>query len=167
MKAVLVQCLLFAALVAASPGQTEMKANPQRPGTAHPKKQASAVSPSGKKTLEVRKLSKSRFEVFVSAGGNTRSLRWVWNGDTTGEPKLECGWEDETHFWIIIDNVVGHYEWRDGGWRATLESQRAGPQDRPTVRPMPSPSPDLPSKVLPSPPVDPSPGEYFKKEQPG
>src|SRR5260370_31879420 len=45
-------------------------------------------------------------------------------------------------------------EWREGHWGNVIEPQKALPEERPNVRPMPSPSPDLPSKDLPSPRVD-------------
>jgi hypothetical protein len=169
MKAVLVQCLVFAALVASSPGQTEMKANPQRPGAAPARKEASAVSPNGKKTLQVRQVTVSRFEGEVSSDGKTGGLdiSMRCESHTVGKPRLDCGWEDDTRFWIIINDEIVRFEWREGHWRSVIEPQKALPEDRPNVRPMPSPSPDLPSRDLPSPPVDPSPGEYFKKEQPG
>ncbi len=224
LKVALVQCLFFAALVGASPGQTEMKANPQRPGTAAPRKQASAVTPSGKVNLYVVQLSASRFAVFISSAGNTQLIAW-WELDAINDPKLDCRWESDGRFWISIDRMAGHFVWSDGGWQriflrpktppydprnghpmlshsadvpfkdvppsrvdappeiAALETlrrlaelqaeatqhrlQNPPPHQPPNVRPMPSPSPDLPSRDLPSPPIDPSPGEYFKKEQPG
>jgi hypothetical protein len=145
-----------------------MKADPQRPGTAHPKKQASAVSPNGKKTLQVRQVTVSRFEGEVSSDGKTGALdiSMRLESHTVGKPTLDCGWEDDTRFWIIINDEIVRFEWREGHWRSVIEPQKALPEDRPNVRPMPSPSPDLPSRDLPSPPVDPSPGEYFKKEPP-
>src|SRR6266849_4990685 len=152
MKAVLVQCLLFAALVAASPGQTEMKADPQRPGTAHPKKQASAVSPNGRKYLYVRQVTRSRFEFSVSADVNTQ-FRGSLEFQTTGDHDIDCGWEGDGRFRILINGVRWRFEWREGRWQPILEHQSAPPHQPPNVRPMPSPSPDLPSKDLPSPPV--------------
>ena len=165
MKAVLVQCLLLAALVAASPGQTEMKANPQRPGTAPARKEASAVSPNGKKTLQVRQLTKSRFEFSVSADGNTQ-FRGSLEFQTTADHDIDCGWESDGRFRILINGVGWRFEWRGGRWQPILEHQNAPLHQPPNVRPMPSPSPDLPSKDLPSPPADPSPGEYLREEQP-
>src|SRR5260370_2330217 len=156
MKAVLVQCLVLAALVAASPDQKEMKANRRQPGTAAPMNQASAVSPNGKKTLQVRQVTVSRFEGEVSSDGKTGTLDISMRLEsyTVGKPRLDCGWEDDTRFWIIINDEIVRLEWREGHWRSVIEPQKALPEDRPNVRPMPSPSPDLPSKDLPSPRVD-------------
>ena len=153
LKVALVQCLLFAALVGASPGQTEMKANPQRPGTAAPRKQASAVTPSGKKILCVTELSASRFAVFISSDGNTQLIAW-WELDTINDPKLDCRWESDGRFWISIDRMAGQFVWSDGGWQRIFLRPKTPPYDPRNVHTMPSPSADVPSKDLPPPRVD-------------
>ncbi len=153
MKAVLVQCLLFAALVAASPGQTEMKSDPKRPSTAAPMNQASAVSPSGKKNLYVVELSASRFAVFISSDGNTQLIAW-WELATTNDPKLDCRWASDGRCWISIDRMAGHFVWSDGGWQRMFLRPKMPPYDPRNDHTMPSPSADLLSKDLPRSRVD-------------
>jgi len=126
--------------------QTALKSSQGKPMLNSHKELPISFSPSRKSALLLSKPAESRFEVSFLARGK-QNLVFSVDVPEGSQVNFDWGWENEYHFWVTLGYGAVHFEWTGTKWERVFPIQ--DPSRPGVVRPMPSPSPELPSRELP------------------